>query len=158
MTAAASSRKRSGIPIARSIELKHRLMERIDGFTASIVKGRGTFDEFGNRFRFEVLETTEFRTLPEWAQHEVRGYYWGKSDMIARYLVVFAYRAVDDGKLYQTSLSYPHCDMPTWDELRDRLGHFNDSCYTERGTYWPCGKPYYVAYSPVSQPTTTSIH
>lgn len=152
-----TQRKRSGLSITQTVQLKSTLTQRVDGIVAWVVKYRETHAHMVRRVTDEVLSCSDFARLPQWAQSETRGYYHGKSDMVSRYLTVFAYRAADDGRLYQTKLSAPLCDMPYWDELHDRLGRFNESCYSEHGTYWPCGKPYFVTPNPAHAPTQETV-
>lgn len=136
---------KSGFHLDRSVRVRNELRGRVDGIIASLVKFRETHEFALRRRDIEIYGHSDYTKLPQWAQSDVQAYYYGKLDMVSRYHTVFAYKALEDGKLYQTKTGWITApDMPFWDDLQTRHGFFDDSMWVENGSYWPCGKPFSV--------------
>lgn len=135
---------KSGFSLNRSSRVVGELRGRVDGIIASLVKFRETHEFALRRRDVEIYAHTDYTKLPQWAQSDVQAYYHGQLHMVSRYHTVFAYRALD-GTLYQTKTGWiTSPDMEFWDTLQGRHGFFDDSMWTENGSYWPCGKPFSV--------------
>lgn len=139
-------KKKSGLKLDRVIALLNEFRGRIDNFVAVTVNDRRTFEWALERMRQQVYIQREFEKLPEWAKHNLRGYWQGKQDAINAYLTIFAYK--HNGELYRVRHGYLKNDWRTWDELQidmhRRKGRFDPSeceCY---GSFWPDGSPYSV--------------
>lgn len=150
--------KKSGLSIQKVTKIVHALKGNADGIVASTINSQQTHHQMLRRWMTEVVETERFRKMPMWGQEAVRYYFYGKIDMLARYMVVFAGRLRKDGKLYRTNTSILKTDWPTWNEVYVEQGSFDwDLDCTEAGEYWPSGKPYCVkpTESQIAKETTS---
>lgn len=135
---------KSGLHLDRTLQVVQNLRGRIDGLIATVVNEQRTHQYMLERRHTEVFDHPLWKKLPQWAHADANAYFHGKADMIGRYHTCFAYRATQDGKLYQIKHNRAKADWPLWDDLYDKHGKFDDSMWSENGDWWPSGKPYSV--------------
>lgn len=137
--------KKSGLKLDESLSIVRELRRRIDGMIATLVKDKQTHQYVLDRREREIFKDPRWPSLPGWAHSDLNAYFHGKVDMVDRYHTVFAYRAVEDKKLYQVKTGWIRSGvMKLWDDLQAKHGKFDDTMWTENGSFWPCGKPYFV--------------
>lgn len=128
-----------GLSLDRVIAMKSVLVQRLDGMFATLIKEHRTQEWLLERRREEIFDAPDYQRLPKWAQEQIRGYYFGKADMVNRYMTVFAY--LYKGQLYRTTLD-KHSPWPTWEE--SPVGNQICNRYEASGFWWPDGKMYFA--------------
>lgn len=137
--------KKGGLSTDQTLSITGDLRGRIDGLINTLLRDQQTHQWYLDRLAKEVYHDIRWRRLPRWAQSEIHAYSCGKTDMVQRYLTVFAYKY--KGQLYRTHLDCSGSTFPLWDTLRAELMKttgkgFSAEICEEWGAYWPSGKNY----------------